>query len=52
MDYIAVADPQTLEPLKTVRRPVWLALAVRIGKTRLIDNIVIPCGGERDLEGQ
>jgi len=41
VDYVAVADPVTLEPLKTVKKPVWLAAAVRIGKTRLIDNILI-----------
>ena len=42
IDYVAVADPETLEPMKHIRRPVLLAAAVRIGKTRLIDNIVIP----------
>jgi pantoate--beta-alanine ligase len=41
VDYIAVADPDTLEPIDRIKRPVWLALAVRVGKTRLIDNIVI-----------
>jgi pantoate--beta-alanine ligase len=41
IDYIAVADPLTLEPQKVVRRPVWLAVAVRIGTTRLIDNVVV-----------
>lgn len=41
VDYIAVADPETLEPQTKIHRPVLLALAVRIGKTRLIDNIVI-----------
>ena len=40
VDYVAVADPITLEPQKTIRRPVWLAAAVRIGKTRLIDNVL------------
>ena len=42
IDYIAVADPETLEPMKRIRRPALLAVAVRIGKTRLIDNIIIP----------
>jgi pantoate--beta-alanine ligase len=41
VDYVAVADPITLEPQKKIQRPVWLAVAVRIGKTRLIDNRVI-----------
>ena len=42
IDYIAVVDPETLEPMKKIRRPALLAAAVRIGKTRLIDNIIIP----------
>ena len=42
VDYVAVADPETLEPLKKLQRPVWLAVAVHVGATRLIDNIVIP----------
>ena len=41
VDYIAVVDPMTLEPMTAIRRPALLAAAVRIGKTRLIDNIVI-----------
>jgi len=42
IDYIAVVDPETLKPMKKIRRPALLAAAVRIGTTRLIDNIVIP----------
>jgi len=42
IDYIAVVDPETFEPMKKIRRPALLAAAVRIGTTRLIDNIVIP----------
>ncbi|MBI4712319.1 MAG: pantoate--beta-alanine ligase [Planctomycetes bacterium] len=42
IDYIAVVDPQTLEPIKTITyRQVLIALAVYIGKTRLIDNFLI-----------
>ena len=38
-DYVSVADPDTLEELKTVGPPGALAsLAVRFGATRLIDN--------------
>jgi pantoate--beta-alanine ligase len=41
-DYVAVADPESLEPLETVGgRGAVLCLAVRIGKTRLIDNLVL-----------
>jgi len=43
IDYIKIVDPQTLEDVKTVRsrRKVLVALAVWIGKTRLIDNILV-----------
>lgn len=40
-DYIAVADPDTLQPLDAVTGPVLLALAVFIGRTRLIDNRIV-----------
>jgi pantoate--beta-alanine ligase len=42
VDYLAVLDPVTLEPMKKIRRPALIAAAVRIGQTRLIDNVVIP----------
>ncbi|MDT8902765.1 pantoate--beta-alanine ligase [Anaeroselena agilis] len=38
-DYISVCDPATLRELDTVAGPALVALAVRIGKTRLIDNL-------------
>ncbi len=38
LDYAAFFDPETLEPALKVRRGVHLALAVFVGKTRLIDN--------------
>jgi pantoate--beta-alanine ligase len=41
IDYITIADAETLEEVKTIDRKVVIALAVWIGKTRLIDNIVI-----------
>lgn len=41
IDYIEIVDDQTLEPVQTVDRPCMVALAVFIGKTRLIDNLVI-----------
>ena len=42
IDYVSVADAETLEELETVERPALVSLAVRIGKTRLIDNILLP----------
>jgi pantoate--beta-alanine ligase len=42
LDYVSVADADTLEQLEKLDdRTVLIALAVRIGKTRLIDNIVL-----------
>ncbi|HEX3718644.1 MAG TPA: pantoate--beta-alanine ligase [Verrucomicrobiae bacterium] len=38
LDYIEFFDPDSLEPLQKVRRGSHMALAVFIGKTRLIDN--------------
>ena len=41
VDYIAIVDPQTLDEIKDIKGKVLVALAVRIGKTRLIDNMLI-----------
>ena len=41
IDYVSVADTETLAELDLIERPVLISLAVRIGKTRLIDNIVL-----------
>jgi len=38
LDYVEFFDPQTLIPERTVTRGTHMALAVFIGKTRLIDN--------------
>lgn len=38
LDYVAFFDGDTLEPAATVRRGTHLALAVFVGRTRLIDN--------------
>jgi pantoate--beta-alanine ligase len=41
IDYVAVVDADTLRPLDRVQGPTLLALAVRFGATRLIDNALI-----------
>ena len=41
IDYIEICDAETLEPLATVNKTAVLLVAVWVGKTRLIDNIVI-----------
>jgi pantoate--beta-alanine ligase len=38
-DYVSLVDADTLEPLTMLDRPAVLAAAVRIGETRLIDNV-------------
>jgi pantoate--beta-alanine ligase len=41
VDYLAVVDPETFLPPVDFRRDVLLTGAVKIGRTRLIDNIHI-----------
>ncbi|MEK6585124.1 MAG: pantoate--beta-alanine ligase [Nitrospirota bacterium] len=41
IDYLAVCDPTTLEPLSKVTRKAVLLGAGRIGFTRLIDNLLV-----------
>lgn len=41
LDYVALVDPDTLQPLDQVERKGLLALASYVGKTRLIDNIIL-----------
>ena len=42
VDYLVVVDPLTFEPPADFARDLLLAGAVRIGRTRLIDNIRVP----------
>jgi pantoate--beta-alanine ligase len=39
VDYISIVDADNLQPLETLRPSAVIALAVFIGKTRLIDNL-------------
>ena len=41
IDYVEVVDAETLEPVDMIEEPVLVAVAVRIGGTRLIDNAVL-----------
>ena len=43
-DYVSVADLDTLEELTNVDSKALVSLAVRFGKTRLIDNTLLPPG--------
>ena len=40
VDYIEIVDSLTLKSVDMIESPVLLALAVRFGKTRLIDNMI------------
>jgi pantoate--beta-alanine ligase len=40
-DYLALVDPDTFEPITTVNGRVLVAVAARVGPTRLIDNTLI-----------
>ena len=41
IDYVSIAEPETLEEMDRVKTPALVSLAVKIGSTRLIDNIVL-----------
>ena len=42
VQYVSVADAGTLEELAVVDRPALVSMAVFVGKTRLIDNVLLP----------
>jgi pantoate--beta-alanine ligase len=44
-DYVAVVHPDTFQPVAAVNGRVLVAVAARVGATRLIDNTVITTGG-------
>ena len=41
IDYVRLCDPNTLEELETIENEALLALAVQVGKARLIDNCIL-----------
>ena len=41
IEYVSIADAETLEELTEIDKPALASLAVRIGKTRLIDNMLL-----------
>jgi pantoate--beta-alanine ligase len=44
VEYIAVADPRTLEPVDTADDGTVVLIAARVGSTRLIDNVILSEG--------
>jgi pantoate--beta-alanine ligase len=47
LEYAEVRDARTLEPVETVSGEVVLAVAAKVGRARLIDNVVITVDGSR-----
>jgi pantoate--beta-alanine ligase len=41
LDYIAIVDTSSLEPLKEIKKEALIALAVFFGSVRLIDNMMV-----------
>ncbi len=44
IEYVETSDPKTLLPVREAGRPAVLSLAARLGKVRLIDNILVGAG--------
>jgi pantothenate synthetase len=40
-EYLALVSPDTLEPVARLDEPALLAVAARVGSTRLIDNVTL-----------
>ena len=42
LDYVAITDAETLDPLERIdEKPTLIAVAAYVGKTRLIDNLIL-----------
>lgn len=41
IDYVSIVDTKDLRPVKKINSEVLIALAAWVGKTRLIDNVII-----------
>ena len=46
VDYVAVVDPESLDPVESLHGRVLVALAVHVGPARLIDNMLVDVGGD------
>ena len=41
IEYVTAVNGLTMQEIDTIKAPALVAMAVRIGKTRLIDNFVV-----------
>ena len=41
IDYVEAVDGLSMQPVEEIKAPVLVAMAVYIGKTRLIDNFIV-----------
>ena len=41
IDYVESVDGLSMQPVETIKEPTLAAIAVYIGKTRLIDNFIV-----------
>jgi pantoate--beta-alanine ligase len=46
-EYLAVVDPETLDPVNSIEGPVLVAVAAKLGRARLIDNVIASPDTER-----
>ena len=47
IDYIKICDPETLEDVEIIEKPALMAIAVKVGATRLIDNMILTAQVDR-----
>ena len=41
-DYVAIVRPSNLQPISDPTQPMLLTMTVRVGRVRLLDNVVLP----------
>ena len=51
LDYAAVVDEESFEDVADLERPARAVVAARVGKPRLIDNVLLPVGENASEEG-
>ena len=49
VEYVEIVDPEEMQPVEEIRKPVRIAAAAWLGATRLIDNLPLRADGTWDL---